>query len=401
MLKKQIYIILLCLIAESVFGQAKVYVDSLFSPSLGRTMPLSIIVPSCYDKQKAIPILYLLHGWGGSYDDFIKYTDIKKYVEEDTVICVMPQGDNSWWINSYSVQEDRYEDYLMQDITKYIEDAYNIDKKNQFIAGFSMGGYGALVLALRHPDRFTFVASIAGAISWPRDLEILEKIPRNKFAIPSLYRAIGKLNNYYQDEHDPFSIYNKIPLENLPYIFIFSGIHDYFPVIPVAQREFADSLNSIDALYDYYELQGGHDIITVDASLQIFLQRIQTLRHRKYKSLSSILKQTILKSGVEQAIVKYHNLKANKADGYNFNEEELNNLGYQLLQMDLLNEAIAIFKLNVESFPEAFNTYDSLGEAYMQNGNTDLAIKNYKKSLELNPENTNALDMLNQLQKEN
>ena len=62
------------------------------------------------------------------------------------------------------------------------------------------------------------------------------------------------------------------------------------------------------------------------------------------------------------------------------------------------NEAIEIFKLNVAEYPKAFNTYDSLGEAYMVSGNKELAILNYKKSLELNPQNTNATSMLKRIE---
>ena len=69
-----------------------------------------------------------------------------------------------------------------------------------------------------------------------------------------------------------------------------------------------------------------------------------------------------------------------------------------MLQAKKLNEAIEIFKLNVEAYPKGFNTYDSLGEAYMTSGNTELAILNYKKSLELNPQNTGATAMLKRLE---
>ena len=77
----------------------------------------------------------------------------------------------------------------------------------------------------------------------------------------------------------------------------------------------------------------------------------------------------------------------------------LNNLGYQLLGIDRVKDAIEIFKLNVEEYPEEFNPYDSLGEGYMIAGEKELAIKNYAKSLELNPENTNAIVMLNRINK--
>ncbi len=83
-----------------------------------------------------------------------------------------------------------------------------------------------------------------------------------------------------------------------------------------------------------------------------------------------------------------------------FDESRLNRLGYQFLCFwGEAGHAIEIFKLNVESHPESSNVYDSLGEAYMLNGQKDLAIKNYKKSLELNPKNANAVEMLKRLKK--
>ena len=85
-------------------------------------------------------------------------------------------------------------------------------------------------------------------------------------------------------------------------------------------------------------------------------------------------------------------LSQTRQNSYDFGEDEFNRLGYQLIRYrQAEQEAIEIFKLNVELYPKAFNTYDSLGEAYMVAGNKELAITNYKKSLELNPQNTNAL----------
>jgi len=72
-------------------------------------------------------------------------------------------------------------------------------------------------------------------------------------------------------------------------------------------------------------------------------------------------------------------------------------LGYRLLWDRQIVGAVDIFRMNVRFYPESSNVYDSLGEAYMVNGDTELAIKNYEKSLELNPENTNAKNMLQKL----
>ncbi len=92
-------------------------------------------------------------------------------------------------------------------------------------------------------------------------------------------------------------------------------------------------------------------------------------------------------------------MKKTKPDEYNFKESELNTFGYQLLQNGNVDEAIKIFQLNVEAYPGSSNVYDSLAEAFMVKGDKENAIKNYKKSLELNPANKNAEEMLKQLQK--
>jgi len=75
----------------------------------------------------------------------------------------------------------------------------------------------------------------------------------------------------------------------------------------------------------------------------------------------------------------------------------LNQLGYQLLRTNKTKEAIEIFKLNVEAYPQSANAYDSLGEGYMVAGNNEQAIVNYKKSLELNPNSPSGLQALKRL----
>jgi tetratricopeptide (TPR) repeat protein len=75
----------------------------------------------------------------------------------------------------------------------------------------------------------------------------------------------------------------------------------------------------------------------------------------------------------------------------------LNTLGYRLLRSERIDDAIEIFKLNIEEYPDAWNPYDSLGEAYMVAGELELAIEYYEKSIELNPENTNGKAMLERI----
>ena len=91
--------------------------------------------------------------------------------------------------------------------------------------------------------------------------------------------------------------------------------------------------------------------------------------------------------------------KVAAADGYYFEEKEFNNVGYILLKAGKAKEAVAVFKMNVDMYPDSWNVYDSLGEAYLALGNTTKAVSLYEKSLELNPENENGKKMLAMIEK--
>lgn len=115
------------------------------------------------------------------------------------------------------------------------------------------------------------------------------------------------------------------------------------------------------------------------------------------KSIAKHLYEIIESSDIGTALSLYPMLKTEEGESFNFAEQELNSLGYHLLRSDRVDEAIEIFKLNIEAYPEAFNVYDSMGEAYMIAGNSELAIKNYKKSVELNPKNFGGIEKLKEL----
>lgn len=115
------------------------------------------------------------------------------------------------------------------------------------------------------------------------------------------------------------------------------------------------------------------------------------------KSASDVLAEVINSEGIKAAVSKYAEIKEAPPEKYFFDERELNNLGYQLMGRGKITEAIEIFKIMVEKYPNSANAYDSLGEAYLNNGQRDLALRNYEKSLQLNPSNTNAANILKQL----
>lgn len=105
---------------------------------------------------------------------------------------------------------------------------------------------------------------------------------------------------------------------------------------------------------------------------------------------------TLAAAGTDSMIRQYRALRQSRpADA--FDEQMLNTIGYQLLRAGKNKDAIAVFQLNVESYPEASNPYDSLGEAYAADGQDALAIANYEKSIALDPTNTNAVEVVKRL----
>lgn len=117
------------------------------------------------------------------------------------------------------------------------------------------------------------------------------------------------------------------------------------------------------------------------------------------KSIYNTIRQTCY-GNVNEGIELYKSLKKNDPNAYNFsNENELNQLGYKLMEKNQIEDAIKIFKLLISEFPNSANPYDSMGEAYYNYGNNDLALVYYKKSLELNPNNSNAIEMIKKIQK--
>jgi cyclase len=123
------------------------------------------------------------------------------------------------------------------------------------------------------------------------------------------------------------------------------------------------------------------------------------LQNKKLKAPAGVeLYKTIKTKDTEAAIAQWYELKKNNPNDYSFSEGQLVAVGYYLINKNRNEDAAKIFQLYVKEFPKAWNSYDCLAEAYMKMGNKKLAIKNYKKSLKLNPDNTNATNMLKTLE---
>jgi dienelactone hydrolase len=170
-------------------------------------------------------------------------------------------------------------------------------------------------------------------------------------------------------------------------------------VSPSKVMTFAQKLDEQNKLYEL--IIYAKDDHPVSQNEEDRLRRtVDWFKNVRTVSISQPIGKAIREQNVEAAIKQYYELKKTEADRYDFGERELNVLGYILLGERRIKEAIEIFKLNVAAYPEAFNTYDSLGEAYLANNERELAIKNYKKSLELNPQNTNAANVLKKIEQQ-
>ena len=116
-----------------------------------------------------------------------------------------------------------------------------------------------------------------------------------------------------------------------------------------------------------------------------------------YNSPAKLWFKDILARG-NVAITRYRESRKKRQQAGVLSEAQVNAVGYWLLGKKRVEEALEVFKMNVEDHPNSSNAYDSLGEAYMTRGDKELSIKNYQRSLELNPNNVNAVEMLRRLQ---
>jgi len=140
----------------------------------------------------------------------------------------------------------------------------------------------------------------------------------------------------------------------------------------------------------YLFFQGGDGCWWIDAKI------IDHLRTHDLDFFSSLI-STVKEKGIKQAVQHFYQLKELNTDYFDLNEKILNNTGYKFLHYKNYEHARIVFQLNAALYPNSFNVYDSLGEALMLLGDNIGALNNYKKSIHLNPENKNALKMIEKL----
>lgn len=258
------------------WSQSAVRVDSFYAPSLGRIKSVSFLLPEPYNPRIRYPVLYLLHGYSGVHTNWGSLTKLGTYVGKLPLIIVMPDVENSWYVNSSTVAQDRFEDYIMKDLPGSIQQQYSVDTTKQAIAGLSMGGYGAIMLALKHPARFRFAGSLSGALSYPRAMADTLRTPGRNL-LPSLRRAFGERDVDFQKRHDVMLLAQEVTGDSFPYLYFVIGTSDGFRDFLPAHRALTDQLRASGAHYEYHETPGGHNWQYWDREIQPLLSRMKSV----------------------------------------------------------------------------------------------------------------------------
>jgi S-formylglutathione hydrolase FrmB len=153
-----------------------------YSNSMKKEIKAVVITPSNYKNGGRFPVVYLLHGYGGNYADWItKAPAIKSLVDQYQLIIVCADGNNSWYLDSPEQPNSRYETYITKELVQWIDEKYKTiaNKGGRAITGLSMGGHGALYLAFKHQDMFSVAGSMSGGVDlrpFPNNWDIAKLI---------------------------------------------------------------------------------------------------------------------------------------------------------------------------------------------------------------------------------
>jgi S-formylglutathione hydrolase FrmB len=235
-------------------------------------LPLNIILPDP-GKIGAIPlakrkVLYLLHGLSDDASAWQRYSSIEIVAAAYGLVVVMPSVGRSFYIDQPNGQ--RYFTYLTEELPQYLEDIFGLAlrREDTFIAGTSMGGYGAFKAALLHPERYAAAASISGVLS----LAIMQTLPNDprqtEFAL-----LFGDLEKLTGSEHDP-AVWLQRAAKNpklLPRLFIsVSRQEDIYPLSGM----FHAACQSLGVQSEYHEEDGSHDWFFWDGQIRRFLAAV-------------------------------------------------------------------------------------------------------------------------------
>ena len=238
------------------------------SAALGRDLKFAVLLPPSYEREtkRRYPVLYFLHGMNGNEGEFQRRgvaAAITKLLDEHKIgemIVVAPAGQNSFYLNAKNGV--RYEDAIIQDLIPYIEKTYRTagTPAGRAIQGLSMGGFGALTLAFKHPELFSSVTAHSSALfldlpntsGGDRRSQFMASLVGNIFGNPPDDAFFRANNPFYLLESNAASIKK-------------SGIKIYFDVgeqdrygFQVPNQTFDERLTKAGISHEYHQFQGGH-----------------------------------------------------------------------------------------------------------------------------------------------
>jgi putative tributyrin esterase len=235
-------------------------------------LPLNIILPDP-GSMEGTPVaqrkvLYLLHGLSEDASAWQRYTSIETLANAYGLVVVMPSAGRSFYIDQPNGQ--KYFTYLIDELPQYLADVFGLTphREDTYIAGSSMGGYGAFKAALLHPERFAAAASFSGVLS----LAILQVKPddprRDEFSL--LFGDLGSLNG---SQHDPAVWLQRAANNTMPLPRLFIAVSRQEDLYPLSGM-FYQACQALGMPAEYYEENGGHDWFFWDKQIHRFLTSI-------------------------------------------------------------------------------------------------------------------------------
>jgi len=262
---RKLHFYLIVLLLSKSFTSFSATVDSIEIPSVAmkKTYMAAVVLPDSYKKNNSsYPVLYLLHGGGGHFRDWLTSTPdkmlVKNLADHFNLIVVMPEGETfGWYLNSTINKENQFESYIIEDVIGKIDKTYRTvkDRKGRVITGLSMGGHGSLYLSSRHPDLFCAAGSMSGAVdlnwtNWKIPADFLTRVKQG------FQTLIGDTTN--MSLYDSFSVVNmtgKMKTNNVKLI-IDCGVDDFLYGF---NKQLHEKMVQRKIAHDYTERPGTHD----------------------------------------------------------------------------------------------------------------------------------------------
>jgi len=243
------------------YGQAPTVETVQFRSQLvNAVLPYNVILPSGYRSSRTTryPVLYLLHGHAGHYTDWITRTNVADYAAQYRMIVVMPEGNNSWYVDSAGVSTDKYESYVLKELIPDVDKRFRTiqARYGRAVAGLSMGGYGAIKYGLKYPATFVFAASMSGAFGVIRYTE--NEMGGSNWE-PFL-KIFGPAGSDTRKANDVFEIARGLSparVGSLPYFYFDCGTEDAAQHFK-PNRELSEIFLEKKIAHEYRELPGTH-----------------------------------------------------------------------------------------------------------------------------------------------